>query len=107
MVANHKTTLLARNIQLKTELPPTLVLAQSEKMTIVVDNLLSNAIKFTPDGGSIHLLLRQKEQNAQFLVEDTGPGVDEEEGSQIFQPFFQGTQKKSLDHQGIWTRTCY
>ena len=71
VVANHKTTLLARGIQLETELPPTFVSAQAEKMTIVIDNLLSNAIKFTPDAGTIRLRLKRKAQNVQFLVEDS------------------------------------
>lgn len=93
VAANHKTTILARNLHLATDLPPTLAAAQAEKMITVIDNLLSNAIKFTPDGGAIHLLLKQKDHNAQLIVEDTGPGVDEEERSQIFQPFFKGTQK--------------
>ncbi|MDD2465717.1 MAG: ATP-binding protein [Desulfobulbus sp.] len=90
--ANHRTTLLSRNIHLMTDLPATLVSAQTEKMITVIDNLLSNAIKFTPDGGAIHILLRAKELKAQLLMEDTGPGIDDEERSQIFQPFFKGKQ---------------
>ena len=97
---NHKTTILARNIRLRTQLPPALVAGQAEKMVTVIDNLLSNAIKFTPDGGSIRLQLKLKDHSAQLLIEDTGPGVDEEERSQIFQPFFKGKQKNHSSIKG-------
>jgi len=92
VIANHKTTMLARNIRLTIELVPVLVAAQDKKMITVIDNLLSNAIKFTPDDGAIQLQLWVKNQKAQLLIEDTGPGIDDEERAQIFQPFFKGKQ---------------
>lgn len=100
VAANHGTTLLARNIHLETDLSPTLVAVQAEKLVTVIDNLLGNAIKFTPDGGAIHLALHQKDQQAQLLVEDTGPGINEEERPQIFQPFFKGQHKNHSPIKG-------
>lgn len=57
-------------------------------------NLLSNAIKFTPQGGKIQLKIRQFERRTggvslQFVVSDTGIGMDEDFLERIFLPFEQ------------------
>lgn len=59
-------------------------------------NLLSNAIKFTPSGGTIALTVGDLESGGQFLsVNDTGPGIPEEEIPHVLESFGQG----SLAHQ--------
>ena len=100
VIDNHKTTILARDIHLTLDLPPTLVAAQEDKMVTVIDNLLSNAVKFTPNSGEIQLTLKHKERYAELLVEDSGPGVNEEDRSQIFQPFFTGQQENHSPIKG-------
>ncbi len=56
-------------------------------------NLLSNAVKFTPEGGKIHMRMREKpcgkEGCAQyeFLVRDTGIGMSKTFVEHIFEPF--------------------
>lgn len=57
-------------------------------------NLLSNAVKFTPEKGTIRLKIRQLRQKGneiylQFIVSDTGIGMDEEFLGHLFQPFEQ------------------
>ncbi|GBE42732.1 MAG TPA: HAMP domain-containing histidine kinase [Rhizobiales bacterium] len=55
-------------------------------------NLLSNAIKFTPPGGSISLTVGPLESGGQFLsVNDTGPGIPEEEIPRVLKSFGQGS----------------
>lgn len=62
----------------------------------VVLNLLSNAVKFTPPGGSITVTIGSSTSGGQFLsVEDTGPGIPEDEIEKVLKPFGQG----SLAHQ--------
>ena len=59
----------------------------------VLLNLLSNAIKFTPAGGSVSLLIRQKKSQKEgcaayeIRVKDTGIGMSEEFSGFIFEPF--------------------
>ncbi len=59
----------------------------------VLLNLLSNAIKFTPAGGSVSLMVRQKPGAPtgygayQIRVKDTGIGMDPEFVKHIFEPF--------------------
>ncbi|MDY6938478.1 MAG: hybrid sensor histidine kinase/response regulator [Cyanobacteriota bacterium] len=56
----------------------------------LITNLVGNAIKFT-DAGYITLRLRSLSDNTVSLeVEDTGPGISEEDRRQIFERFRQG-----------------
>ncbi len=59
----------------------------------VLLNLLSNAIKFTPAGGSVSLIIRQKEcaregyASYEIRVKDTGIGMSPEFLEHVFEPF--------------------
>ena len=59
----------------------------------VLLNLLSNAIKFTPPGGSVSLMIRQKPSKVtgygsyELRVKDTGIGMSQEFAQKIFEPF--------------------
>lgn len=72
---------------------PRWVVTDEGKLRQVLINLLGNAVKFTEEGG-IALHLRAKHGKAdtvdlQFEVEDTGPGMSEEEIGRLFQAFEQ------------------
>lgn len=87
---DQRNLILARNIKLEMKLIPAVVLGNRKQLKTVFDNLLSNAVKFTPDGGIIRLRLKTKGKMAACLVEDSGPGVADDERHAIFSPFFQG-----------------
>ena len=58
-------------------------------------NLLENAMQATPVGGKICLTGNQSGNTLQFSVQDSGPGITQEQQQKIFEPFFttkgQGT----------------
>ncbi|MGB0371028.1 MAG: response regulator [Opitutales bacterium] len=60
------------------------------RITQILNNLLSNAEKFTRKG-SISIKIRKipNSDNIQFLVKDTGVGIDEAALKRVFQPFKQ------------------
>ena len=69
---------------------PKFVLGDPTRLRQVILNLLSNAVKFTPSGGSIYFLARQKEpERLRIEVRDTGPGISPENQSLIFEEFVQ------------------
>jgi two-component system sensor histidine kinase GlrK len=90
VVADHRNSIRTRNIMLDVQLGAMKVFGNRKQLKTVFDNLISNAVKFTPDGGIIRISLKNDGKRTLCLVEDNGPGIDEEERSLIFSPFFQG-----------------
>ncbi len=81
------------------DLPP--VRGDYEKISLIVNNLLSNATKFTPARGSIRIWARPEEEEVLVAVEDTGPGIPEEEQDRIFEPFYQVEDSLRREHGGM------
>jgi signal transduction histidine kinase len=82
-----------KDIQLRTDLPDSdnipPVFVDSERTLQVFANLIGNAIKFSAAGASITVRAAQFEDYVQFSVEDTGPGIPEDQLGQIFDRFWQ------------------
>ncbi len=57
------------------------------KLRQVLINLLSNAVKFTKKGSVVLGLDNPSGDRYLFYVEDTGPGIPEEMGGELFKPF--------------------
>ena len=95
VVQNHKPALLAKGIELDSQLEEIHLSADREKLGTVVDNLLANAVKFSPPGGRIELRLAREHDEAILTVRDQGPGIDKDEQQQVFEAFFQGRKRPS------------
>ena len=65
---------------------PALVACDEKRLRQILINLLSNAIKFT-NKGEVELTVRYRNQVAEFLVRDTGPGIAAADFERIFLPF--------------------
>jgi len=89
-VQAHRLAAAAKGQRLVVEIAPATVWADAAKLRSIVDNLLGNAIKFTPSGGVVTLLAREREGDIEIDVIDTGPGVPVEEREAIFDAFFRG-----------------
>jgi len=97
---DHKNSMLARRVTLYLKLTEITLNGDVDQLKTVVDNLLSNAVKFTPDEGAIRIELKKVDQKAVFTIEDTGVGIDREDRSRIFSPFFQGKEAKKAVVKG-------
>ena len=56
------------------------------RLSQVINNLVNNAIKFTSEG-SIRVGYKQKGEELEFYVQDTGVGIDAESQAHIFERF--------------------
>lgn len=65
------------------------VVADKERVHLIIDNLLSNAIKFSPRGGTIDIQLVHGSDCVTLAVSDAGPGIDPAERELIFEAFYQ------------------
>ena len=64
------------------------IIADGDRVLQIIFNLLSNAFRWTPDGGSVELALDQENGTISVAVEDSGPGIPEDEVDRIFRPFW-------------------
>ena len=65
---------------------PEIAATDEKRLRQIIINLLSNAIKFTRRG-RVTLAIGYRNQVAEFLVDDTGPGIAAENLERIFEPF--------------------
>lgn len=83
----------AKDLTLIQDVPPDLPWLQGDegKLQRVLVNLLGNAIKFTPEGGTVTLVVRHlvEAKTVEFSVHDTGEGIPSDSFERIFEKFGQ------------------
>ena len=88
-----QSTALAKNIQLKTELPEQFVFveADQEHVTPELANHLGNAVKFSPPDSVVRLSVTPEPtgKSVIFCVVDEGPGIATEEQARIFLKYYR------------------
>lgn len=79
------------------------IMADREKLIIVLNNLFENAVKFTPDNGSIILSAREDANGITVIMKDTGIGMEKEKIEKIFDKFYQvdGSSRRKTGGCGL------
>jgi signal transduction histidine kinase/DNA-binding response OmpR family regulator len=78
-----------KQITVDTTLPSATALADRVRFRQIIENLLSNAIKFTPDGGTVAVVVHPADDQVYISVADTGVGIEEADHARIFEEFQQ------------------
>lgn len=60
-----------------------------DALTILLRNLVDNAIKYTPAGGRVDVSVEAGGPGVTLCVEDSGPGIPEEERERVFDRFYR------------------
>ena len=63
----------------------------AEALRMLARNLLDNAIKYTPPGGQVDVQVRTANGHAEWVVEDSGPGIAPEHRERALQRFVRAT----------------
>ncbi|MBB6092283.1 signal transduction histidine kinase/CheY-like chemotaxis protein/purine-cytosine permease-like protein [Povalibacter uvarum] len=82
----------AKGIDFRYQRPPHLpayVHTDQKRLRQILINLLSNAIKYTEQGHA-SLVVRYRNQVAEFEISDTGIGIPAEDLERVFEPFERG-----------------
>lgn len=78
---------------------PKHIMTDSVKLRQVLINIIGNALKFTHEGGIVVKVAPHGKTTLLFSVEDTGPGITEDEFKNIFEPFAQ-TETGRMSREG-------
>lgn len=79
----------------------TTVLADKDRILQVVRNIIDNALRYTPEGGKIEVKTYQiDESRVCFSIQDSGPGLEPDELSRIFNRFYQVDSARTRDKGG-------
>ncbi len=76
------------------------VCLDSDKIRQVLINLVSNSIKFTPEGGWVRVTCTGKDEEVQFIIQDSGVGVTKEDLPKLFDKFTQFGRKAGPGEKG-------
>ncbi len=96
-IANARTEIEARHHRLEVDTPPDLppVMGDRERLIQILTNLVSNATRYTPEGGTIRIVVNGRdypEPEAGYLcvsVSDTGIGMSPQDLENLKEKFFR------------------
>jgi hypothetical protein len=77
------------------------VVLDERLLRLILRNLLSNAIKYSPDKKEIHLELVCEASQLVLRVTDAGIGIPTAEQTNIFNPFFRGSNTGTIPGVGL------
>ena len=99
-VERHRAESLRLN--LTTNVPAGLhaVSGDFEALRRVIRGLIDNAIKYTPEGGYISVLARERDDRMEITVTNTGQGIPETDLPHIFDKFYRGESEPEASASG-------
>lgn len=91
-----------RTLKYETDIKDSILINGDEKMLYrVFENLFENAFRYTYGKGIIKISLSVRDHNLEFLIEDDGPGIQEQEQSLIFEPFYRAETSRNSKGIGL------
>jgi two-component system sensor histidine kinase GlrK len=90
VIEDFQPVIQAKSISLKKLVRPVEISGVEEQLRSVIAKLLSNAVKYSPVEGEIRIMLRDSGMQMELEIEDEGPGIEPNERSHVFEPFFRG-----------------
>lgn len=97
--------LIGRTLDARAEIPAAAspVRGDPAELERIIINLVANAVKYTPDGGSVRLVVRRDRGEVVVSVTDTGIGIDACEHGRVFEPFYRGhdAQQRAIQGSGL------
>lgn len=67
----------------------------------ILDNLLSNAIKYSPQGGTVWLILDCQPEVIRLEVKDSGIGIPVENQTHLFEDFYRANNIENIPGTGL------
>jgi two-component system sensor histidine kinase SenX3 len=92
----------AKRITLSTSTAPDIPIVHIdvESVSEAMRNLVDNAIKYSPAGTTVEIGIRLDRDRVAMSVADEGVGLDADEVSRLFEPFYRGRRGDSANVHG-------
>lgn len=87
------------SVELITSPTPLNIKTDPKYLSMQVNNLLNNALRF--GRANIRLMLALEDGIAWLHVDDDGPGIDEQESTQVIKPFVRGQHSRGNSGHGM------
>lgn len=78
-----------KSLQLGADVIPVTVSVDRGRFRQILYNLISNAVKYTPDGGSVRVVVSEGASKIRIAVKDSGVGIAPEDHERVFEEFRQ------------------
>ena len=96
-----KTTSEAKGISVAAgDIPPVVVLGDSEQLIMAIHNLLENAINYSPENTKVAVSSNTSDGIVEIVVADQGIGIPEEAQDRIFERFYRVDPARSRETGG-------
>ena len=69
--------------------PDVVALADETLLSLMLTNIIENAVKYTPESGTIRVMLVSDTRFARCIITDNGPGIGEHERALVFTRFYR------------------
>lgn len=77
------------------------LMADRQLLSIAVNNLLGNAQKYAPTESAIGLQVGFSDGQVEIIVTDNGPGIEADDLSNIFKPYYRGSNSGRQQGSGL------
>ena len=110
VIQNLEPQLHEKNITATAVLPEgdLMVYGEAQQLCRVIVNIISNAIKFTPVDGQIRVSASRDDKDRKMMIsiEDSGPGVEKEKRSRVFESFYKTDPSRKQEGFGLGLYIC-
>ena len=101
VITTTSVALAAAGVQVETDLPETLAVADPARVRQVLNALLDNARRYAAHGGVVRIETKSNAGRASLLVLDRGPGLpDEGDAKSMFDRFWRGEPSRARETGG-------
>jgi two-component system phosphate regulon sensor histidine kinase PhoR len=88
-------------LYLDIQVADTHIVADKQRINLVIGNLLDNAVKYSPQGGQVTVRLQEQENMYLISVIDQGIGVNPEHYEHIFERFYRVSNASTRQYSGV------
>ncbi|MEU6776890.1 HAMP domain-containing sensor histidine kinase [Streptomyces sp. NPDC046759] len=90
-----------KGVRLTGDCPPTTAWADPITLSSALDAVIDNAVKFSPEGGTVEVVVTADGDTCTVVVTDTGPGLTEEELTRVGDRFWRSGRHQNIKGSGL------